>query len=200
MAKDWEGCGSVAQGGLFAMVSRPESIQIQAYNEHAEPFILQTSGLLARVIQHETDHLDGIMFTDIAEIKTLIDRDAYLKIKRIRLKQKTLTQPLISIPYFCYINQYEKILIILFVVTFVLLGWYTSKNLPKILKKLFQPETTAVGPRNTTYMIEGKSVTLVNGYNEESIDPNSTTKIVTKYFGNELETDLNNDGRKDVVF
>lgn len=90
MAKDWEGCGSVAQGGLFAMVSRPESIQIQAYNEHAEPFILQTSGLLARVIQHETDHLDGIMFTDIAEIKTLIDRDAYLKIKKNKAKTKKL--------------------------------------------------------------------------------------------------------------
>lgn len=94
----------------------------------------------------------------------------------------------------------KKILIILFVVTFVLLGWYTSKNLPKNTEETIPTETTAVGPRNTTYMIEGKSVTLVNGYNEESIDPNSATKIVTKYFGNELETDLNNDGRKDVVF
>ena len=60
----------------------------------------------------------------------------------------------------------KKILIILFVVTFVLLGWYTSKNLPKILKKLFQPKRLQ-SDRATTYMIEGKSVTLVNGYNEE---------------------------------
>ena len=88
MNKDWEGCGSVAQGGLFAMVSRPESIQVQAYNEHAEPFILQTSGLLARIIQHETDHLNGVMFTDIAEIKTLIGRDEYLKIKKKKVETK----------------------------------------------------------------------------------------------------------------
>ncbi len=80
-SKGWEGCGSVAKGDLFAMVSRPESIQVEAYNEHNESFTLKTSGLLARIIQHENDHLNGIMFTDIADIKSLISSEKYLKLK-----------------------------------------------------------------------------------------------------------------------
>lgn len=88
ISKDWEGCGSVAQGGLFAMVSRPESVKVQAYNERGEWFVLETSGLLARIIQHENDHLNGIMFTDIAEIKTLIGQEEYLKIKMKKAKTK----------------------------------------------------------------------------------------------------------------
>lgn len=80
--QDWEGCGSVAKGGLFAMVSRPESVIVEAYNEHNEVFTLKTSGLLARIIQHENDHLNGIMFTDIADIKSLISSEEYLKLKK----------------------------------------------------------------------------------------------------------------------
>jgi len=57
-----EGCLSVP--GIFADVIRAESIKVQAWNEKGRPFTLEASGLLARVIQHENDHLDGILFLD----------------------------------------------------------------------------------------------------------------------------------------
>jgi len=57
-----EGCLSVP--GIYADVVRSESIKIQAWNEKGRPFTLETSGLLARVILHEYDHLDGILFLD----------------------------------------------------------------------------------------------------------------------------------------
>jgi len=53
--------------------------------------------------------------------------------------------------------------------------------------------------KNTEYLIEGSRVRLKNGLAETKV-PNSTAKIVTRYFGNELYTDLNNDGKDDVVF
>jgi len=57
-----EGCLSVP--GIYADVIRPESIKVQAWNEKGRPFTLETGGLLARVILHEYDHLDGVLFLD----------------------------------------------------------------------------------------------------------------------------------------
>ena len=57
-----EGCLSIP--GIFATVVRPEAIKIQAWNEKGRPFTLEADGLLARVILHEYDHLDGITFLD----------------------------------------------------------------------------------------------------------------------------------------
>ncbi len=62
------------------------------------------------------------------------------------------------------------------------------------------PETLVVDYKNATYIIEGKPVTLVNGRAEVAGAPNSESKIVTDYFGNEVKSDLNGDGREDVVF
>ena len=56
------------------------------------------------------------------------------------------------------------------------------------------------GYENTTYIINGEPITLVNGYQEELIGPGSDAKRVTKYFGNEAEGDLNGDDQKDVAF
>jgi hypothetical protein len=53
--------------------------------------------------------------------------------------------------------------------------------------------------KNAVYNIDGKDIKLNNGYSEEAI-PQSTAKIITRYFGNDLITDLNNDGRDDIVF
>jgi peptide deformylase len=61
-AKYEEGCLSVP--GVYANVIRSESIKMQAWNEKGRPFTIETSGLLARVIQHEYDHLDGVLFID----------------------------------------------------------------------------------------------------------------------------------------
>jgi peptide deformylase len=57
-----EGCLSLP--GLWAEVVRPQSIKIQAWNEKGRAFTLEASGILARVIQHEHDHLEGMLFID----------------------------------------------------------------------------------------------------------------------------------------
>jgi len=57
-----EGCLSVP--GIYSNVTRPETIKIQAWNEKGRPFTLESNGLLARVILHEYDHLEGILFFD----------------------------------------------------------------------------------------------------------------------------------------
>jgi len=57
-----EGCLSVP--GIYANVNRSEIIKIQAWNENGKPFTLESGGILARVIQHEYDHLEGVIFLD----------------------------------------------------------------------------------------------------------------------------------------
>jgi peptide deformylase len=67
-AKFEEGCMSLP--GIYADVMRPEAIRIHAWNEKGKAFTLEAEGLLARVIQHEYDHLRGVMFIDyLSELK-----------------------------------------------------------------------------------------------------------------------------------
>lgn len=54
--------------------------------------------------------------------------------------------------------------------------------------------------KNAEYMINGQRVKFVNGVSETEVVPGSASKVVTRYFGNELKIDLNDDGREDVVF
>ena len=54
--------------------------------------------------------------------------------------------------------------------------------------------------KNATYIINGQPVTLSNGLSEVEATPGSATKIITRYFGNEVKHDLNGDGREDVIF
>ena len=79
--KAWEGCGSVASANLFGMTRRPTSIRIVAQDQNGEKFELEAKGLLAQVIQHEMDHLNGRVFTDHADPKTYMSRPEYLKMK-----------------------------------------------------------------------------------------------------------------------
>ena len=57
-----EGCLSIP--GIFADVERSSAITIQAWNERGRPFTLDVEGLLSRVILHEFDHLNGVLFLD----------------------------------------------------------------------------------------------------------------------------------------
>ena len=57
-----EGCLSIP--GMYAKVTRPERIKVQAWNERGRPFNLEAEGMLATVIQHEIDHLNGVLFID----------------------------------------------------------------------------------------------------------------------------------------
>lgn len=58
----------------------------------------------------------------------------------------------------------------------------------------------AADHKNATYMVEGQSVALVDGYAETATAPGSASKTVTRYFGNEATGDLNGDGVSDVAF
>ena len=59
-----EGCLSFP--GLFLKIKRAKEIEVNAFNLKGKEFQLKAEGLLARVIQHEIDHLDGILFVDQA--------------------------------------------------------------------------------------------------------------------------------------
>ena len=71
-----------------------------------------------------------------------------------------------------------------------------------VLNKKEEPAAPAgaADARNATYVIEGVPVTLVDGVAETPAALDSASKVTTRYFGNKLTTDLNGDGREDVVF
>jgi peptide deformylase len=65
-----EGCLSMP--GLIADVERAESVTVTALNRRGQPVKIKASGWLARIFQHEIDHLDGVLFTDRAkEVRSL---------------------------------------------------------------------------------------------------------------------------------
>lgn len=75
----YEGCGSVEMGNVFAPVSRPKRVKIVAMDENGKNFQIDCDGLLARVIQHEYDHLQGIEFIErVKDKKDIISREKYL--------------------------------------------------------------------------------------------------------------------------
>jgi len=57
-----EGCLSLP--GFNETIKRPSKVTVQALNEYGKAFTLNAEGLLARIIQHENDHLDGIVYID----------------------------------------------------------------------------------------------------------------------------------------
>ncbi len=57
-----EGCLSVP--GKYGITLRPETVTVKAIDRNGEEYYLSGSGLLARAICHETDHLDGKLFVD----------------------------------------------------------------------------------------------------------------------------------------
>lgn len=60
-----EGCLSVP--GLFGRVARAERVRVKAYDRHGKKLDIKAKGLLAHVLQHEVDHLEGVVFVDKAE-------------------------------------------------------------------------------------------------------------------------------------
>jgi peptide deformylase len=57
-----EGCLSLP--AVLVEVERPVHVRVRALDEHGEPIVIEASGLEARVIQHEVDHLDGVLILD----------------------------------------------------------------------------------------------------------------------------------------
>ena len=63
-----EGCLSFPE--IYADITRPEVVDVKALNLEAKPIEFRCGGLLARVVQHELDHLHGILFIDRMDRKT----------------------------------------------------------------------------------------------------------------------------------
>lgn len=79
----YEGCGSVAEAQLFGIVKRADSIICEAIDKEGKYFKTKASGFLARIIQHEMDHLNGIVFIDrISDTKTLVDKKTYVDFQK----------------------------------------------------------------------------------------------------------------------
>ena len=63
-----EGCLSFPE--IFAEITRSETVDVKAINQEGKTLVFRCGGLLARAIQHETDHLNGILFIDRMEKET----------------------------------------------------------------------------------------------------------------------------------
>lgn len=72
-----EGCLSFPD--IYAEVTRPAEVEVTALNQRGESFEFKAGGLLARAVQHEVDHLNGILFIDrmsseaLADVKAEVD-------------------------------------------------------------------------------------------------------------------------------
>lgn len=62
VVKDYEGCLSVPE--IYGMVARPDKVKVKAILEDGTEVRLKAAGYLARTLQHEIDHLNGILFID----------------------------------------------------------------------------------------------------------------------------------------
>jgi peptide deformylase len=79
-----EGCLSFPE--LYGDVLRPEGVAVKALNHKGEPIEFQCGGLLARAVQHETDHLNGILFIDRMDRKSKNEIRAELEMLQAETK------------------------------------------------------------------------------------------------------------------
>lgn len=70
--RSWEGCLSIP--GYVGLVERSEQVTVKATDRHGKQYWIEADGLLAICLQHELDHLDGILYPDIAlEVREVAD-------------------------------------------------------------------------------------------------------------------------------
>jgi peptide deformylase len=62
LVEDWEGCLSIPD--IRGLVPRPREIAVRAFDRHGEPIEFRAHDFPARVIQHEYDHIEGVLFLD----------------------------------------------------------------------------------------------------------------------------------------
>lgn len=91
----------------------------------------------------------------------------------------------------------QKLLIGTIAITAILVGAFYLLN-QHIYNEKQQP--AAPDFKDAEYLIEGQRIQLSNGVAQTEAAPGSAAKLTTRYFGNELITDLNADGRDDVAF
>ena len=81
-----EGCLSIPQ--IYETITRPAKVTVQALNEKGRPFTLEADGFLARIIQHEYDHLDGILYIDRGDKDFAAKTEAQFKKRAERAVEK----------------------------------------------------------------------------------------------------------------
>jgi peptide deformylase len=79
--REVEGC--LSSPGDWGYVNRPDKIKVRAFNRYGKEFTTDFDGVVAIAICHEIDHLDGILFTDIAD-EMVEDEEELEKAKRAR--------------------------------------------------------------------------------------------------------------------
>jgi len=76
IVKHWEGCLSIP--GIRGLVPRSKSITVEYTTQHNEKALKQFDGFIARIFQHEYDHLNGIVFLDrLDSVKDIITEKVY---------------------------------------------------------------------------------------------------------------------------
>ncbi len=98
----FEGCGCVAGINEFGPVVHPKEIDITALDQCGRQFSLRCDGILARVIQHEYDHLHGVGFLEkVSDLRQIVTR-AYYK-KNVRKSKNQTEASRMSIFEFKYV-------------------------------------------------------------------------------------------------
>ncbi len=92
-------------------------------------------------------------------------------------------------------NKKILVLVLIIVVGALIVFSNTSKKEAPVVVK-----SETASPKNSTYIIDGQLVTLVDGVSSMPAAPNSELKITTNYFGNEVTHDFDGDGRMDTAF
>lgn len=95
-------------------------------------------------------------------------------------------------------NKKLFLLIIAFLAIIILLSFYKREqvnNLP-----IPEQEVYDFDGRNSSFTIDGKLITLIDGISKVKNAPESASETITRYFGNETTGDLNNDGKDDFAF
>ncbi len=91
-----EGCLSIPD--IREFIRRPSAVKMNYLDRHFEPASLEASGMLARVIQHEYDHLDGILF---------IDYISPFKKRLLRRRLKEMTSGKVSAEYPTFVHELQ---------------------------------------------------------------------------------------------
>jgi peptide deformylase len=88
--EDQEGCLSVP--GVYMPVKRFEKVLVKARNAKDKAVSIEATGLLARALQHEIDHLDGKIFVDLVEDKLTLEKELTEMHKRIAEEKQAAKQ------------------------------------------------------------------------------------------------------------
>ena len=95
VVEDWEGCLSIPD--IRGRVPRARQITVRAYDRRGKRIELRASGFTARVIQHETDHLDGVLFFDrMKSFESLTFLDEFGATGAVRKSKRSSRQRLSS--------------------------------------------------------------------------------------------------------